>query len=85
MTKKVQGKSFFDYSDKEKKRILEKAVIEGGKEQLREMKRWELLERLNSRWTQYQWENEHQIDWKSVCLGLGCILLLIYSALVFAL
>ena len=55
MTKKVQGKSFFDYSDKEKKRILEKAVIEGGKEQLREMKRWELLERLNSRWTQYQW------------------------------
>jgi len=84
MTKKVQGKSFFDYSDKEKKRILEKAVIEGGKEQLREMKRWELLERLNSRWTQYQWENEHQQDWKSVFIGAG-FLLVVIGLVVFAL
>jgi len=37
----------------------------------------EFLNRLKSRWTQYQWENENQIDWKSVFIGAGFLLVVI--------
>jgi len=43
-----------------------------------------LKKRIKSRWTQYQWENEHQIDWKSVCIGAG-FLLVVIGLVVFAL
>jgi len=36
-----------------------------------------LKKRIKSRWTQYQWENEHQQDWKSVCIGAGFLLVVI--------
>ena len=36
-----------------------------------------LKKRIKSRWTQYQWENENAIDWKSVCIGAGFLLVLI--------
>ena len=32
---------------------------------------------LKERWGQYQWENDHAINWKSICIGLGFILLVI--------
>ena len=41
------------------------------------MKRTTLLKNIKSRWTQYQWENEHQQDWKSVCIGAGFLLVVI--------
>ncbi len=38
-----------------------------------------LLDRIKTRWTQYQWENEHQphIDPKSIAIALGFILVVI--------
>ena len=36
-----------------------------------------LKKRIKSRWTQYQWENENQIDWKSVFIGAGFLLVVI--------
>ena len=36
-----------------------------------------LKKRIKSRWTQYQWENENQIDWKSVCIGAGFLLIVV--------
>ena len=36
-----------------------------------------LKKRIKSRWTQYQWENENQIDWKSVFIGAGFLLIVV--------
>jgi len=46
--------------------------------------RKQLLKNIKSRWTQYQWENENQIDWKSVFIGAG-FLLVVIGLVVFAL
>jgi len=32
---------------------------------------------LKERWGQYQWENENQINWKSVFIGAGFLLVVI--------
>ena len=48
------------------------------------MTRTQLYKNIKSRWTQYQWENEHQQDWKSVCIGAG-FLLVVIGLVVFAL
>ena len=41
------------------------------------MTRTQLYKNIKSRWTQYQWENENQIDWKSVFIGAGFLLVVI--------
>ena len=47
--------------------------LEDNKKRIRKL----LLKSMGGRWTQYQWENENQIDWKSVFIGAGFLLVVI--------